>query len=176
MDANQTRFQLVFGEADWFGPDAAGSSPSGGPGVARHRFDGWAPPEDFCVSLSPGATGLTAADRRGAGQDQYGNYYWVAPAARRDSLPRRRPTAGTAFLVGPGLGFSFAFNQSWRILSGQRSADCQLPIWRSRRSPPITIYSSELSIRPGCCYSTSTPAVRPCSIAGRRTCLLPPSI
>jgi phage tail-like protein len=79
MDANQTRFQLVFGRDDWFGPDAGGSSPNAGLEWRDTDSTVGLTQNVFVFPLSPGATGLTAADRRGAGQDQYGNYYWVGP-------------------------------------------------------------------------------------------------
>ena len=84
MDANQTRFQLVFGEADWFGDTA----PSSSSGVALEWRASDAtvglPQKLFVFPVAPSTAALTAADRRGAGQDRYGNYYWIAPA--RDEI------------------------------------------------------------------------------------------
>ena len=84
MDANQTRFHLVFGQADWLGPNA-GSPPQ------KVRLE-WRASDStvgltrtlFVFPVSSRATPLMAADRRGAAQDQYGNYYWVAPG--RDEI------------------------------------------------------------------------------------------
>ncbi len=80
MDANQTRFQLVFGQADWFGPNAG--SPPQKLGLEWRASDSTVGLTQnlFVFPVSSSATRLTAADRRGAAQDQYGNYYWVAPA------------------------------------------------------------------------------------------------
>ena len=56
MDANQTRFQLVFGEADWFGNPVPGSPPPRGApaGMARLGCDRRAAAECLCVSRCPG--------------------------------------------------------------------------------------------------------------------------
>jgi phage tail-like protein len=77
MDANQTRFQLVFGQEDWFGPpptpasaDLEWRASDCTVGLTQNIFV-------FPVAAS--AVSLTAEDRRGAAQDQYGNYYWVGP-------------------------------------------------------------------------------------------------
>ena len=80
MDANQTRFQLVFGQDDWFGPDIG--SPPQKLGLEWRALDSTVGLTQFLsvFPVSPGTTRLTVADRRGAAQDQYGNYYWVAPA------------------------------------------------------------------------------------------------
>jgi phage tail-like protein len=80
MDANRTRFQLVFGQADWFGPDIG--SPPQTIGLEWRDSDSTVglTQNIFVFPVSNGSTPLTAADRRGAAQDQYGNYYWVGPA------------------------------------------------------------------------------------------------
>src|ERR1700722_6071136 len=80
MDANQTRFQLVFGQADWFGPDAG--SPPQTMGLEWRGSDSTVGLTQnlFVFPVSSNTMPLTAADRRGSAQDQYGNYYWVAPA------------------------------------------------------------------------------------------------
>src|ERR1700689_909195 len=80
MDANQTRFQLVFGQADWFGPSAG--SPPRTLGLEWRASDSTVglTQNRFVFPVAPSASPLNAADRRGAAQDQYGNYYWVAPA------------------------------------------------------------------------------------------------
>jgi phage tail-like protein len=81
MDANQTRFQLVFGQDDWFGPGAA-SSPPQSSGLEWRASDSTVGLRQnvFVYPVAPGSTELTAADRRGAAQDQFGNYYWIGPA------------------------------------------------------------------------------------------------
>ncbi|HUE23346.1 MAG TPA: phage tail protein [Bryobacteraceae bacterium] len=81
MDANQTRFQLVFGQADWFG-DAASGSPPADAQIAWRASDATVglPQQLFVFPVAPGTPLLSAADRRGAGQDRYGNYYWIGPA------------------------------------------------------------------------------------------------
>ena len=79
MDANQTRFQLVFGEADWFGDGASGS-----PGTAAIEWRSSdatvaLPQKLFVFPVTSGAPALSASNRRGAAQDQFGNYYWIGP-------------------------------------------------------------------------------------------------
>jgi phage tail-like protein len=80
MDANQTRFQLVFGQADWFGPELG--SPPQTMGLEWRASDSTVGLTQnlFVFPVSTASAPLTAADRRGAAQDQYGNYYWVSPA------------------------------------------------------------------------------------------------
>lgn len=79
MDANQTRFQLVFGQADWFG--AGGTSPPQQAGLEWRASDSTVGLTQnlFVFPVSPSTAPHAAADRRGAAQDQYGNYYWVSP-------------------------------------------------------------------------------------------------
>lgn len=80
MDANQTRFQLVFGQDDWFGRGAA--SPPQALGLEWRASDSTVglTQNVFVFPVAVGSTALTPADRRGAGQDQFGNYYWVSDA------------------------------------------------------------------------------------------------
>lgn len=80
MDANQTRFQLVFGEADWFGNNPSGSPPSGALEWRSSDSTVALPQKLFVFPVSASAPLLDASDRRGSGQDRYGNYYWIAPA------------------------------------------------------------------------------------------------
>jgi phage tail-like protein len=79
VDANQTRFQLVFGEADWFGNGASGSPPTA-PIEWRSSDATVALPQKLFVFPATGSAPiLSASDRRGAAQDQFGNYYWIGP-------------------------------------------------------------------------------------------------
>jgi phage tail-like protein len=80
MDANQTRFQLVFGKNDWFGPGSG--SPPEDTGLEWRASDSTVGLRQsvFVFPAVPGTSALTAMDRRGAAQDQYGNYYWVSAA------------------------------------------------------------------------------------------------
>ena len=80
MDANQTRFQLVFGQADWFGPNVASPPPTLGLEWRASDSTVGLTQNLFVFPVSSSAAPLNASDRRGAAQDQYGNYYWVGPA------------------------------------------------------------------------------------------------
>ncbi|MBZ5621153.1 MAG: beta-galactosidase [Acidobacteriia bacterium] len=79
MDANQTRFQLVFGKADWLGETPAGGSPPVSTVEFRDSDATVGLPQKVFVFPALRNALLGAADRRGAGQDRYGNYYWIAP-------------------------------------------------------------------------------------------------
>jgi phage tail-like protein len=79
MDANQTRFQLVFGQEDWFGPGGAASPPQGGLQWRASDSTVGLTQNVFVFPVAPGAVPLTVLQRRGAAQDQFGNYYWVGP-------------------------------------------------------------------------------------------------
>jgi len=78
MDVNQTRFHLVYGEAEWYSASAI-DSPSGDP-----LFD-WEPDQGtltlhaqlFILPKKSGSVALDPVNRRGAGRDRYGNWYWV---------------------------------------------------------------------------------------------------
>ena len=78
MDANQTRFHLVYGKEDWLG-DEAGGSPPLAPLEFRDSDATVALPRRVFVFAIAKDAALSAADRRGAAQDLYGNYYWIAP-------------------------------------------------------------------------------------------------
>jgi len=83
MDANQTRFQLVFGEADWFG-DAGPESPAAALEWRSSDATVSLKQKVFVFPTAPGAPVLSPADRRGAAQDHFGGYYWIGPS--RDEI------------------------------------------------------------------------------------------
>jgi len=83
MDANQTRFQLVFGEADWFG-DAGPDSPAAALEWRSSDATVSLKQKVFVFPTAPGAPVLSPADRRGAAQDHFGGYYWIGPS--RDEI------------------------------------------------------------------------------------------
>lgn len=84
MDANQTRFQLVFGQADWFGPAGDASPPMTGLDWRESDSTVGLHKNVFVFPVASGTTPLSVDERRGAAQDRYGNYYWVGPA--RDEI------------------------------------------------------------------------------------------
>jgi len=79
MDANQTRFHLVFGEEDWLGETPPGASPPAFPLEYRDSDATVGLPQKVFVFPAPTNARLAASARRGAAQDRYGNYYWIAP-------------------------------------------------------------------------------------------------
>ena len=115
MDANQTRFHMLFGEADWRPVLERAAASGEGSGVA------W---EDashsvtlarrlFRFERSPADLPPALERRRGAAVDRYGNWYWIAadggeiqplPAGLREPerlwpvpLPERAPAGSGGF-------------------------------------------------------------------------------
>ena len=93
MDQNGTRFHLLLGEADWAGctlhdgttlRERWDASP---PGANGSGFDWHAERAEltletrlFRFAAPKGDNRSTITDRRGAGRDAYGNWYWIAPS------------------------------------------------------------------------------------------------
>jgi len=79
MDVNGTKFHLVYGPNDWY--QAPGGSPS-----SQVLFD-WndcdatlSLHQDLFIFPPPaGQLPLSIEQRRGAGRDRYGNWYWIDP-------------------------------------------------------------------------------------------------
>ena len=78
MDVNNTKFHLINGRSDW--------NPLIAP-VSEGEPDLWWDDERHTIGLRPRLfrfptssldEAVTAADRRGAGRDRYGNWYWLA--------------------------------------------------------------------------------------------------
>jgi phage tail-like protein len=103
MDANGTRYQLLLGEGDW----ASCSVEDGGvledlwtasPPVSTdvlwdsQRNELTLRPELSAIN-APNPQPLDLADRRGAAQDVYGNWYWIA--ADRESIQVNSSGSGT---------------------------------------------------------------------------------
>jgi phage tail-like protein len=71
MDVNQTRFHLVYGKADWLPPVApAFDWNCADSTVGLHQ-------ELFVFPKRVGQLPLAVENRRGAGIDRYGNWYWI---------------------------------------------------------------------------------------------------
>jgi phage tail-like protein len=73
MDANGSRFHLVLTKAEWSGDHDA-------PGLAwserTHTLS--LAPRTFLVSTAGASAPPAIGDRRGAGRDRYGNWYWIS--------------------------------------------------------------------------------------------------
>lgn len=93
MDVNGTRFHLVLGRDDWLGPAAA--VPDAVYDAARQTVE----LEPLPVVFPPRRTerAPTEADRRGAGRDQFGNWYWISDDARGIVARSPRDTAPLPF-------------------------------------------------------------------------------
>jgi phage tail-like protein len=77
MDVNGTRFHLVLGRDDWIGaglPDGAGWDDRDATFELRRL--------PFVFPDRHGETPPAHADRRGAGRDRFGNWYWIADDGR----------------------------------------------------------------------------------------------
>jgi phage tail-like protein len=74
MDENGTRFHLILGESDWK------ALLNGADGLAWNHEHAAVTlqPLVFHFSTPPGDRVPSREDRRGAGQDRYGNWYWIA--------------------------------------------------------------------------------------------------
>ncbi len=79
MDVNQTRFHLVYGQNDWL-PAAPLGSPSLEPLFDWNRCDATLSLHQqlFIFPASGGELPLDLSNRRGAGRDRYGNWYWIS--------------------------------------------------------------------------------------------------
>lgn len=80
MDVNQTRYHLVYGEADWSPPSVV-ASPGEEPLFDWNDSDATLSlhQELFIFPKPRGQAPLDVEDRRGAAQDRYGNWYWIGP-------------------------------------------------------------------------------------------------
>ncbi len=186
MDVNGTRFQLLLGCADWARctADDGGSlglicDPAGPPP------DGMSPPTDPTVAWDSVRQELTLepipfafvsartdrpprlSDRRGAGADTFGSFYWIDRSARA-VLVQSSGAGASTFWPGPTAATP-------EPRSGAFSADCAdaapLRAHRSavRRSPRTTSWCWAWSTRPACWCSI-------CSRADRRhSCHGPPT-
>jgi phage tail-like protein len=115
MDANGTRYQLLMGEDDW-------GSCTLEDGVQLKRLWSSSPPvadtapvywdsqrnelsllPQLYAIAAPHTQRLEVGDRRGAAQDRYGNWYWIA--ADRKSIQVNSSGSGTTSLFwAPGIG------------------------------------------------------------------------
>jgi phage tail-like protein len=72
VDVNRTRVHLVYGEDDWrLTPDVTDVEYDRGSLILRRR--------PFVFAARRAERPPTPDDRRGAGRDRYGNWYWIAP-------------------------------------------------------------------------------------------------
>ncbi|MBZ5569166.1 MAG: beta-galactosidase [Acidobacteriia bacterium] len=86
MDVNQTRFHLVYGKADWHA-QVSGSpadSPPQEPSLDWNDADATLSlhQELFIFPKPSGQSPLTPDQRRGAGRDRYGNWYWIGDGGK----------------------------------------------------------------------------------------------
>src|ERR1051325_5537847 len=111
MDANGTRYHLLLGKSDWgrcldasgkatlgF---ATGDNESAGFGWDTARSEITLFPRLFVFIGTPAEMKPQLADRRGAGRDRFGNWYWIAPD-RRSVLVHSVGSGVTGRVWGPG--------------------------------------------------------------------------
>src|SRR5215472_11905079 len=81
MDVNQTRFHLVYGQADWLPAPAAAGSPAPEPSLDWNKSDATLSlhQELFVFPKPAGQAPLAVENRRGSGRDRYANWYWIGP-------------------------------------------------------------------------------------------------
>ena len=83
MDVNGTRFHLLFGQDDWQPlVDTAISSRTSGLDWDDNHACIRLGRKLFLFPTPPGDKLPQTEDRRGAGQDRYGNWYWIAEDQR----------------------------------------------------------------------------------------------
>lgn len=83
MDSNQTRFQLVLGRDDWARCTDGSGAPIFSSAAEEFSWHGARSEVTLGVRLNvfhsaPGNVPPTLDQRRGAGQDRFGNFYWIA--------------------------------------------------------------------------------------------------
>jgi phage tail-like protein len=79
QDANGTRFHLLLGEGDWSSCHPIADDSSALPGLEydADREEAILRRDPFRFPSRPGNRAPTLDQRRGAGQDRYGNWYWI---------------------------------------------------------------------------------------------------
>jgi phage tail-like protein len=121
MDANGTRFHLLLGSDDW-GGCAVGGTPLRDLWSASPPSPGLSPlawneqgaeltlrPRLFRFTAAPRDIPPTLADRRGAGRDQYGNWYWISDS-QRELLVNSAGSRRTSRFWRPGDGATCAID------------------------------------------------------------------
>jgi phage tail-like protein len=117
MDANETRFHLLLGREDWarctgagdaaalFSPAPSGPPPADGDSLRFHfdtgRYELMLQPRRFEFAASPFDVRPELGDRRGAGCDRFGNWYWIGES-RREILVNSAGTRATSHFWGSG--------------------------------------------------------------------------
>ncbi len=115
MDANGARFHLLLGRDDW-ASCTVGETPlrelwSASPPHAEASPLAWneeqaeltLQPRLFRFTAAPRDVPPTIANRRGAGRDQYGNWYWIDDS-QRELLVNSAGTHRTSHFWQPGYG------------------------------------------------------------------------
>jgi phage tail-like protein len=119
MDANGTRFHLLLGRDDWSSCtvdetplrelwSASPPRPEASPlAWNEERAELTLQPRLFCFTAAPKDVPPTLGNRRGAGRDQYGNWYWIDDSGR-ELLVHSAGSRRTSHFWQPGDGATCA--------------------------------------------------------------------
>jgi phage tail-like protein len=93
MDANGTRYQLLLGPDDWLSRLNVVVEPDGYLAWDTARSELTLQPRLYHFAVKPAQGGPSLDDRRGAGRDRFGNWYWIGP--NRDEILINASDSGT---------------------------------------------------------------------------------
>jgi len=102
LDANQTRYHLVYGANDWYAPPVG--SPAGEPLFDWNSCDATLSLHQdlFIFPQLAGQTPLAIDQRRGVSRDRYGNWYWIAESQTELRFLGSKPKAAAEHFWSTG--------------------------------------------------------------------------
>ncbi len=128
MDVNQTRFQLVYGKADWLPAPPAAASPPQEPLFDWNDEDATLTlhKELFVFPRPRGQNPLNVESRRGSGRDRYGNWYWISEDCREVRFLGAAEKSSEHFWSAADAlrGSSADPSGGFSAVTGRQAADC----------------------------------------------------